>query len=228
MLENKDLIKDVIQWDIKTWSQTLIFWEENFKIQPKMKALTLGEREGGLSLWFALKSVNVTCSDLNTFSEKTYNLHKKYNVESNISYQEGLDILDLSKYPSNHFDIISFKSVLGALSKKEHQQKALNEMNRILKPGGAILFAENLEGSNIHKVFRRKFTRWNSYWRYLDFKTDQDLFPIHHSLDLKTFGFLATFGRNENQRRLLFHLDSIIKPITPKSWRYVLGGVLIK
>jgi SAM-dependent methyltransferase len=228
MSNNDTLIKDVIQWDIRTWSQTLSFWEENFRIEPEMTALILGEREGGLSLWFSLKDTHVTCTDLTPFSEKTFQLHKKYNMSSKITYNEGVDITDLSQYPANHFDIISFKSVLGALSTKKKQQIAINEMNRILKPNGAILFAENMQGSFLHSFFRRIFIRWNSYWRYLNLNSDLDLFSESKTLKLGTFGFLATFGRTEKQKTLLHHFDKIAKPLIPKSWRYVLCGVLIK
>jgi ubiquinone/menaquinone biosynthesis C-methylase UbiE len=228
MDNNYDLLKDVIQWDIKTWSQTLIFWEENFKIHPKMSALILGERDGGLSLWFALKNVEVTCSDIKSFSKNTFELHKKYSVNSKIKYQEGLDMTNLSQFPANHFDIISFKSVIGALSTKEQQQKAIDEMKRILKPEGAILFAENLEASLIHRIFRKTFIKWNSYWRYLNFNSDKDLFSEFQHTNLKTFGFLATFGRKEYQRNFLFGFDSTFNEIIPKSWKYVGGAVLKK
>ena len=228
MNKNKDYIKDVIQWDIKTWYQAIHFWEENFKIKAKMSALVLGEREGGLSLWFALKGLKVTCTDIKQFSEKTFQLHKKYSINSEITYNGELDMTDLSQYPDNHFDIISFKSVLGALSTKDQQQKAINEMKRVLKPDGAILFAENLQGSLLHQLFRKKFITWNSYWRYLNIKSDKDLFSEYKFINLKTFGFLATFGRSENQKSILFRFDSIFRLLTPKSWRYVISGVLKK
>ena len=164
MKYDNEIIKDVIQWDIKTWSKALPFWKKNFAIKTDMKALAIGEREGGISLWLALQGVSVVCTDYNDFPEETSQLHKRYNVSDRIHYERGIDLADLSKFLPNSFDLVVFKSVLGALSHKEKQQKAFEEMKRVLKPGGAILFAENSKGSKLHSVFRKNFIKWSSYY----------------------------------------------------------------
>ena len=228
MQYHKEFLKDVIQWDIKTWAKVLPFWEKNFAIKKEMKALAIGEREGGMTLWLALKGVNVTCTDYNDFPEETSQLHKRYKVHEKIAYEKGVDVTDLSMYSANSFDIVVFKSVLGALSKKERQQKAFDEMKRVLKPGGSILFAENSKGSKLHASLRKRFIKWDSYWRYLDYRKDQDLFAGFSSVKLTTKGFSATFGRSEKQRKVLAIFDSIIHPILPSSLNYVIFGVLTK
>jgi len=228
MQYSKALLKDIIQWDIKTWSRALPFWENNFKLKEGMKALTIGEREGGMTLWLALKDIDVTCTDYNDFPEETRKLHKRYQVDERVSYENEVDVTDLSRYPENSFDVVIFKSVLGALSKKERQQKAFDEMKRVLKPGGAILFAENSKGSRLHTVLRKRFIKWNHYWRYLDYKKDKDLFSGFSSSKITTRGFSATFGRSEKQRKLLATFDNITHPILPSSLNYIIFGVLIK
>jgi len=228
MQNHKEILKDIVQWDIKTWAKALPFWENNVAIKKEMKALAIGEREGGMSLWLALKGVNVTCTDYNDFPEETSQLHKRHKVNEKIVYDKGVDVTDLSMYPKNSFDIVVFKSVLGALSKKERQQKAFDEMRRVLKPGGAILFAENSKGSKLHVSLRKKFIKWSSYWRYLDYNKDQDLFASFSSVKLTTKGFFATFGRSEKQRKALATFDSVIQPILPPSLNYVIFGVLTK
>jgi ubiquinone/menaquinone biosynthesis C-methylase UbiE len=228
MQNHKEFFKDIIQWDIKTWSKALPFWEKNFAIKKDMRALAIGERGGGISLWLALKGVNIKCTDYNDFPEETSQLHKRYKVNEKISYEKDVEVTNLSLYPENSFDIVVFKSVLGALSKKEKQQKAFDEMRRVLKPGGAILFAENSKGSKLHASLRKKFTKWSSYWRYLDYKKDQDLFIGFSSVKLTTNGFSATFGRSEKQRKVLAKFDSVIQPILPPSFNYVIFGVLTK
>ena len=50
---SKKELTDIIQWDVKNWKNALSFWEAHFDIRPGMKVLALGEREGGLSLYFA-------------------------------------------------------------------------------------------------------------------------------------------------------------------------------
>ena len=228
MKYDNEIIRDVIQWDIKTWSKALPFWKKNITIKPEMKALTIGEREGGISLWLALQGLSVVCTDYNDFPEETSQLHKRYNVGDRIYYEKGIDLADLSKFTPNSFDLVVFKSVLGALSHKVKQKKAFEEMKRVLKPGGAILFAENSKGSKLHSVFRKKFIKWNSYWRYLDYKRDQDLFAGFSSVKLTTSGFIAVFGRTEKQRSVLAKFDRIINPILPSSFNYVVFGVLTK
>ena len=51
MQNHKEILKDIVQWDIKTWAKALPFWENNVAIKKEMKALAIGEREGGMSLW---------------------------------------------------------------------------------------------------------------------------------------------------------------------------------
>jgi len=46
----------------------------------------------------------------------------------------------------------------------------------VLKPGGWLLFAENLKGSMLHRLLRKTFVRWANYWRYLVYRKDLDLF----------------------------------------------------
>ncbi|MBK8926616.1 MAG: hypothetical protein IPM74_12100 [Crocinitomicaceae bacterium] len=57
---DKEHINDIIRWDVKNWKNALPFWEAHFSIKPGMHVLVLGDREGGLSLYFALKGCVVT------------------------------------------------------------------------------------------------------------------------------------------------------------------------
>ncbi|MES2799323.1 MAG: class I SAM-dependent methyltransferase [Bacteroidota bacterium] len=221
-------LQDIIQWDIKTWSQALDFWEQNAEIPKGTNALTIGERGGGMTLWLAKKGVHVICSDYNDFPESTAILHQKHEVESLVSYKDKVDVCDLNDFPAESFDIVVFKSVIGALSEKEKQVKALAEIHRVLKNGGILLFAENLEGSTIHQWVRKKFVRWGSYWRYLNFEQDQDLFAAYSSKKFHQVGFLSGFGRSEKQRNFLASIDKGIQKITPSRWKTVLIGVLKK
>ena len=224
----KEQIKDIIQWDVKSWSKALPFWEKHFDIKPGMKVLTIGEREGGLSLYFALMGCEVTCTDYNDFPEETARLHQRYAVSDYISYQNNIDVTDLSSIQDNTYDVVAFKSVIGALSTKERQQTALDEIHRVLKPGSPLLFAENLQGSALHRWLRKKYVSWNHYWRYLNLKTDMRLFEKFNVVKLKSTACFSNFGRSEKQRTLLSKIDQLSKPLTPSKWRYILMGVLIK
>ncbi|MEX1000583.1 MAG: class I SAM-dependent methyltransferase [Crocinitomicaceae bacterium] len=225
---SKKELNDIIQWDVKTWSKALPFWEEHADLQPGKKVLAIGEREGGLSLWLAKKGLEVYCTDYNEFPEHTKQMHQKYGVQDQIAYHQPVDATNLSKYPDNHFDIVVFKSVIGALSEKSRQAKAIEEMHRVLKEGGQLLFAENMVGSALHVRLRKKFVKWDKYWRYLRYKEDQDLFDKFSEKNFTTKGFLANFGRSERQRSVLGNIDKALIWGIPRSWRYVLIGVLTK
>ena len=85
---SKKQLADIIQWDIKNWSKCLDFWEENADLKPNQKVLALGEREGGMSLYFALKGHEVICSDYNPMPDTTKVMHAEYGVADKISYQK--------------------------------------------------------------------------------------------------------------------------------------------
>lgn len=223
---DQKLLNDIIQWDIKNWSKLIEFWSPIIKENKGRKALALGEREGGLSLWLALNDLVVFCTDYNSFKEIPLALHLKYKVESKITYQQQ-DATKLT-YEDESFDLVIFKSIIGDLKSKSNQEKALKEAYRVLKPGGTLLFAENLKATKTHQFAREKFTNWGKDWIYPtleDFKKNCSEF---NSFEYKTHGFLATFGRSEKQRFFLGKVDKIIKPLTPKSWKYILFGIVRK
>lgn len=223
---SKDEIRDIIQWDVENWKAVLPFWEEHFTIKEGMNVLVLGEREGGLSIYFAKKGCNVICSDYLELSSSVTELHKKNNVNHCISYAT-IDIKEID-YPKNHFDMVVFKSVLGALSESVQQEKAVNEIYRVLKNEGALLFAENAKATKLHQLLRKRFVKWNTYWRYPhsnEFKIWCRSFSVTH---LKTSGFLGLLGNTELKRTQLAKIDDIIAPITPNKWMYIIFGVAIK
>ena len=161
---DKAIVKDIIQWDVSNWSKLIPIWTKKLK-ERKGKVLAFGEREGGLSLFLALKGFEVTFTDYNDFPEDLpLEVHKKHNVTSSISYEKQ-DITSTT-YSDNSYDVVVFKSVIGALGNIQDQVKALNEIYRILKPGGVLLFAENTRSSKVHQFARKKFTDWGHRWHY--------------------------------------------------------------
>ena len=227
-LDKKEL-NDIIQWDVKTWSKVLPFWESNFDIKPGMKVLAIGEREGGLSMWFAKKGCQVTCTDYNDFPETTKELHLSYGVSENINYEMKVDATDLSRFESESFDIVVFKSVIGVLEQKERLQQALNEMHRVVRKGGGLLFAENLTGSAMHRYLRKKYVDWgDGSWKYLHARNDMDLFDKFDEKNFKAVGFLSNFGQSEKQKSVFGSLDKLMVWALPRKWKYVLFGALVK
>lgn len=216
-------LSDIIQWDIKNWSKCLTYWNQYIDHQKPQKVLALGEREGGMSLYFAMKGHDVICSDYNPMPDTTVDLHKRYQVSDQITYQKiDMKSIDL---PDESVDMVVFKSVLGALGNAEDQQKALSEIYRVLKKDGHFLFAENLEGTKLHQFLRKKFVNWGSRWRYITRKEMANWNDQYQELNTSSFGVTGLFGRSEKQRKLLSGFDRVINPITPKNWRYILFGV---
>ncbi|KAB2907677.1 MAG: class I SAM-dependent methyltransferase [Ignavibacteriales bacterium] len=183
----KDFITDVIDWDVVNWRKCLPFFEkDNFCFAGK-KALAIGEKDGGLSLWLAAKGSSVISTDLNGVSDRAKEKHAAYHLQDKIKYSEQ-NILSLN-YPDETFDIVIFKSVLGALREKEKQQAAINEIRRVLKPGGTLFFAENLVSTSLHTFLRKKFIKWASYWRYITISEAKELCAEFTRVETKTAGF---------------------------------------
>ncbi len=223
---DREFIRDIVRWDVENWSKALPFWEQHLPKGTSLKAAAFGENEGGISLWLAKQGFDVVCTDYTDDFRKAERLHQKYDVTGQISYEKQ-DISNCTM-GSATFDVVVFKSVVGTLRDRELQFRAFSELHRILKPGGVLLFAENLKATRMHGYARRKFTSWGGSWRYLTISETKEMLKPFDQIHLKSHGFLATFGRSERQRRLLGKVDSPISVILPGGWKYILFGACVK
>jgi 2-polyprenyl-3-methyl-5-hydroxy-6-metoxy-1,4-benzoquinol methylase len=225
----KELITDIIEWDIDNWSKAIDFWEENIDLKTDtLTCLELGGRRGGLSLWLAVNHNEVICSDLNSPQEHASELHEKYSCSEYIEYR-SIDATDIPF--KNKFDIVVFKSILGGVSGNGNDQlkkHTIDEIYKSLKPNGKLLFAENLEASFLHMYIRKIFVKWGSRWNYLKYKEIEEVFDSFDNLKYKTVGFLAAFGRTEKQRKLLSKFDRLFNQLIPKRHRYIVFGIAEK
>jgi SAM-dependent methyltransferase len=219
----------ILQWDVRSWSKALRFWEENVDWQKIEHCLELGAREGGLSLWLAEKGKRVICSDLEHTEEAALPHHLKFSFHTLISYQD-INATDIPY--ENEFDLIVFKSIVGGIGRnndKLQQQNVFSTAYKALKPGGVLLFAENLPGSFVHRFFRKRFTKWSAYWRYPSLSEFSEFTSSYSKVTLKTNGFLGTFGRSERQRNFLSFFDRVLfDHIIPTSRRYIVYGICHK
>lgn len=224
-----ELVKDIIDWDVVNWSKALNFWESrNIFDSTAQECLELGGRRGGLSLWMALKGNRVVCSDYQFNETDARKLHEKYDCQERITYQD----IDATAIPfKDHFDVIAFKSILGGICRNNNnvlKVKTIEEMHAALKPGGKLVFAENLTSSFLHRFMRKRFTNWGAAWNYLDYNEIDAVFGSFKEINYTTFGFFGAFGRTERQRRFLGKVDNLISPIIPKSKRYIVVGIAEK
>jgi 2-polyprenyl-3-methyl-5-hydroxy-6-metoxy-1,4-benzoquinol methylase len=226
---DRKLKNDIIQWDVKTWSLALNFWEQNVVFFKGMKALELGGREGGLSLWLAQKEVVVVCSDLKDVEQTAKPLHDKHQITNKITYQD-ISALDIPY--ENHFDVIVFKSIIGGIGapdKIERQIEVFKQIHKALKPGGKLLFAENMLASKFHLAMRKKYVKWGNNWRYIELKELEIFLDQFSKKEIKTTGFLATFGRSNTQRNFLSYVDTVFfNWWLPKSTKYIAFGIAQK
>lgn len=225
----KQLTQEIVQWDIRNWSKALNYWEENIEWNNVERCLEIGGREGGLSLWLALKNKQVVCSDVIDVTQVAGGLHARYGVEKQVSYE----IIDATNIPyENHFDVIVFKSILAVIGRDDNlsvQRKVVEQVYKALKPGGKMIFAENLLGSPMHQLLRRKFVKWGKRCRYPSINEVESLMQKFRTYTFKSTGFVGLLGRSESQRDMLARLDQVVfNYCFPASWKYIIYGIAEK
>lgn len=228
----KSDIAAIIEWDIPTWQKALKYWSDEISRHQfaVKKGLELGSRNGGLSLFFAQQhGAKMYCSDFGFPTEKAKNLHKIKGISELISYHD----INATKIPfeDNYFDFIVFKSMLGAVGAKNRFdliQQAINEIHRVLKPGGVVFFAENFKGSPLHQWARLRFIPWGKSWNYLSLEEMKILLNMFEKKEIHSTGFLTAFIPNSRILKQVFaRIDQLLFFI-PRSWRYVGYGYAVK
>ena len=220
-------VEAIFEWDVATWSHSLRLWDRHLPANlTGCHGLEIGAGKGGLSLYLAEKGATVVCTNLTDPSEKARPEHERWRFADRIEYRAA----DTTALPfvDGAFQLVAFKSVLGALSTAERQRRAVAEMQRVLAPGGWLVWAENLPASRLLRLLRRRFTPWAAYWRYPSFIEWRDWTSEFAECHLASAGISAALGRTENQRRLLARVDQALQSRAPQSWHYVVFGVARK
>jgi SAM-dependent methyltransferase len=225
------LREDIVGWDVVNWSRALDFWESRPGFAPAgARALELGcGGNGGMSLWLATKGCRVLCSGYQGVQEAARTAHRAYGVERLIEYAT----VDACAIPyRGEFDLVCYKSMLGRIVEDgplEVARDVVAQILKALKPGGKLLFAENLAATRLHHALRQRWGTGKNRWRYF---TVEELIELHAgfaAFEHTTFGFTGCLGRTEGQRRLLGRLDGrLFDRSVPAGWRYILAGVATK
>ena len=226
LARDSQLMRDIVTWDVRTWSTAALYWEAVLPTGRKLRCLELGAGPGGPSLWLALRGNDVLCTNWQNTEEQARPLHERYGA-SGISYQD----VDATKIPfENEFDLIVFKSVIGGVGTKADQDAAMRGIHRALKPGGTLLFAENLRATIFHRLARAiAYKVRGTSWRYVTVKELRPHLAQYASHDIRTTGFVSMFGPGERVRNVLAAADErVFNRIIPESWHYVSYGSATK
>ena len=191
-------LEEYLEWDIDTWKHALKYWDTVLESRPlqSARALELGARNGGLSLYLAHKGMSVVCSDLGGPSPQAHDLFAQHGLTERVSF-ESIDATAIP-YKDDSFDIVIFKSVLGGVGMAcgfTGIEQAMREMHRVLKPGGLLLFAENQAGSFIHRQARRRFVQWGRLWLYPTLSQIEELLGSFGKSEIRTYGFFSCFKK---------------------------------
>jgi len=215
--------RDVLGWDSLNWQRALACWELYLPRRLHgWQALELGAAGGGLSLYLGIKGAQVICTNLKLPGPQTQALHQQYGLK--FQYQ-AVDARQLP-FADASLELVCFKSVLGGIRKGQSQDPkpvVLAEIQRVLKPGGWLLFAENLRGHVLHTLLRRHFVTWSPGWEYLTAADWCQLLGDFAEVHTQSLGLTALLGRNEAQRRALGYLDRLLDPHVPPDWHYILS-----
>ena len=188
--------------------------------------LDIGAGTAGLSLYFAKRGCHVICSDINRSNiMKAQEFHRTHEFVGEIQY-DTIDILN-NDLMSESFDIICFKSVLGAIP-KDKQNRAISEIHRLLRKKGTFVFCENLRGSYMSEACRKLFAPWYRRWNYVTISEMQQYLSPFAENKIVSFWFAAAFFQKITKSKLLgIGLDRIVFRHLNDEYRYIMAGFAI-
>lgn len=218
---------DILNWDVRTWSVALQLWQPLVAAAPPvLRCLEVGAGPGGPTLWLASQGHDVVCTNLMHTREQAEPLHREFGVLDLVEYRD-IDLREGLPY-RDEFDVVVFKSVLGGLGDDPaFARSVIAEIHAALKPGGVLLFAENIRGSIAHRAARSLAYRVRgSSWRYPTLTELRGLLDVFGDVQMQTNGVAAVFGTSERARTALAGLDAaVLARITPAPWQYMAYGV---
>ena len=218
---------DILNWDVQTWAAALDAWEPVVAAAPPaLRCLEVGAGPGGPTLWLAAQGHDVVCTNLADTEAQASPLHRRFGMLDRVEYRD-IDLREGLPY-RDEFDVVVFKSVLGGLGDDPaFARSVIAEIHAALKPGGVLLFAENIRGSIVHRAARSLAYRMRgTSWRYPTLRELEGLLDVFDDLEISTNGVAAVLGPNERIRSTLAKLDAAgLARITPARWQYMAFGV---
>lgn len=220
-----------MEWDVGNWWRAITFWEffyDPVNVKGK-KVLDIGGRNGGISLYWALKGADVTCSDIEAGGFRhAKSLHEKYGVAARVKY-EVVDATDISY--EDEFDIVCFKSVMGGVGYGDNfmrQRCMMGNIEKALKKGGMCFFVENAKGTGLHQFMRTHVRMWGGVWRYIGVDEIVTLAEGFSEVHFATYGFLGLFRIGRISSVILSGVDVGLDRFLKPQSRYIVSCVMKK
>jgi len=221
-------LKDIIEWDVLNWAEALKVWQPVIDtLPPDSKILAIGERNGGLSLWLALQGFRVICTDRTGPTEEAKKMHQDYGVQELIEYR-SFDIFN-PDIPENAIDLVIMKSVLGGL-KSNYQDKssrnddarklAIQNIYNLLKPGGYLLTADNMQGGFLIQWLRNGHNK-QAGWHYFSLAEMNALMASLSSSSTHVFGILPASFSNQPLNALSHFANKYLLQWLPATNKYI-------
>lgn len=107
-------------------------------LSPDAEILDIGAGAGEYSIYFARKGYSVSALELADANIRAF--RQKIQPDDKIDLVQG-NALDLSRYPSESFDVVLLFGPLYHLHSEADRQKCLAEAKRVCKPNGTIFFS---------------------------------------------------------------------------------------
>ena len=163
-------------------------------------------------------------------SEEAIKKAKKNSEVSNNNIDFRVDNCEKLSLETNSFDIVYGSGILHHLDLK----KSLNEINRVLKKDGSIIFVEPLATNPIINIYRKLTPSARSPDEH-PFKTDdiELIKGIFKNVEIKYYGFLTLvflpFYKSPENSRLFKIISSIDKMIfRVKYFKFLAWSILVK
>ena len=187
-------------------------------------ALELGARNGDISMLFAdLNYSSIYCTDIiNNCGMKLRNSA----YSSKVKFKQT-DVLDIN-FPDSFFDVVACKSLLGGIAKNDPSKIniVIKEIYRVLKKNGKFIFAENIQGSIMHKMIR-KYSQ-SSGWHYPNLNDFINTLDNFSNIRYFTTGFFTILSRKEKIKSKIYIVDNLIKKMVPDKSKYIIYGIAEK
>lgn len=172
-------------------------WIKKKKINRKVKICEFGGGAGQL-----LNAIKKSYANADLVNVELVDEYKRFMVSKKIKVIIS-SVLD-SKLPNNSFDIILMRNVLHHLIGKnlketlENQKRALHELKRMTKPGGAIFIEELTNPSAVVCLLLYWLTKLNSKLklRFFSFYINPNAIVYFFTPSRLSLLFIEIFGKN--------------------------------